>query len=184
MIPVGQMHSKPIGNGLGLCSLHEAAKKKKCIPEKPIAMSLAPQRTLYTAGLVDDYYLNLLDWGSTNVLAIAVRSRVYFLNTSNNSFSQLDTIGNELVTSLSWAPDGRHIVVGWNNSLVEIWDFTANRKLTTLRGGHRSRISLLSWNNNHILTTGAMDGYVINNGVRVREHVVETYRDHTTRFVA
>ena len=88
-----------------------------------------PQRTLYATGLVDDYYLNLLDWGSTDVLAMAVRSRVYFWNASNKSSSQLDTIGDELVTSLSWAPDGRHIAVGWNNSQVEIWDFTANRKV-------------------------------------------------------
>ncbi|KAI9198169.1 hypothetical protein LWI28_011306 [Acer negundo] len=54
---------------------------------------------------------------------------------------------------LSWAPDGRHIAVGWNNSQVQIWDSTANRKLRTLRGGHRSGVGSMAWNN-HILTTG------------------------------
>ncbi|KAI9165590.1 hypothetical protein LWI28_017022 [Acer negundo] len=73
-------------------------------------------------------------------------------------FWQLDTIGDGLVTCLSWVPDGRHIVVGWNNSHVEIWDFTTNGKLTTLRGGHKSKVSSQAWNNNHTLTTRAMDG--------------------------
>lgn len=51
-------------------------------------------------------------------------------------------------------------------------------QLRTLRGGHRSRVGSLAWNN-HILTTGGMDGQIINNDVRVRSHIVETYRGHT-----
>ena len=50
-------------------------------------------------------------------------------------------------------------------------------QLRTMRGGHRSRVGSLDWNN-HILTTGGMDGQIINNDVRVRAHVVETYRGH------
>ena len=50
-------------------------------------------------------------------------------------------------------------------------------QLRTLRGGHRLRVGSLAWNN-HILTTGGMDGLIINNDVRVRSHIVETYRGH------
>ncbi|KAJ0843907.1 putative The WD repeat Cdc20/Fizzy family protein [Helianthus annuus] len=28
---------------------------------------------------------------------------------------------------------------------------------------------------NHILTTGGMDGWIVNNDVRIRAHIVETY---------
>ena len=35
----------------------------------------------------------------------------------------------------------------------------------------------MAWNN-HILTTGGMDGQIVNNDVRIRSHVVETYRGH------
>lgn len=35
----------------------------------------------------------------------------------------------------------------------------------------------LAWNS-HILTTGGMDGKIVNNDVRVRSHIVETYRGH------
>lgn len=36
----------------------------------------------------------------------------------------------------------------------------------------------MAWNN-HILTTGGMDGQIVNNDVRIRSHVVETYSGHT-----
>lgn len=50
-------------------------------------------------------------------------------------------------------------------------------QLRTLKGGHRQRVGSLAWNN-HILTTGGMDGRIINNDVRIRSHIVETYRGH------
>jgi cell division cycle protein 20 (cofactor of APC complex) len=137
------------------------------------------ERTLDAPDLVDDYYLNLMDWGSCNVLAIALGNTVYLWDASNGSTSELVTIDDENgpVTSVSWAPDGQHIAIGLNNSEVQLWDSTANRQLRTLRGGHRLRVGSLAWNN-HILTTGGMDGLIINNDVRIRSPIVETYRGH------
>ncbi|KAJ7949831.1 cell division cycle 20.2, cofactor of APC complex-like [Quillaja saponaria] len=156
-------------------SLHQDKLTPKCrrtIPQ-------TSERTLDAPDLVDDYYLNLMDWGSCNVLAIALGSTVYLWDASNGSTSELVTVDDEdgPVTSVSWAPDGRHIAVGLNNSEVQLWDTGSNRQLRTLRGGHRQRVGSLAWNNN-ILTTGGMDGRIINNDVRIREHIVETYRGH------
>lgn len=147
-------------------------KSRRHIPQ-------SSERTLDAPDLVDDYYLNLLDWGSANVLAIALGNTVYLWDAKDGSTSELDTVDDENgpVTSVSWAPDGRHIAIGLNNSDVQLWDSTANRQLRTLRGGHRLRVGSLAWNN-HILTTGGMDGQIINNDVRVRSHIVETYRGH------
>ncbi|KAH7571458.1 hypothetical protein ACOSP7_014066 [Xanthoceras sorbifolium] len=156
-------------------SLHQPkpTKPRRHIPQ-------TSERTLDAPDLVDDYYLNLLDWGSSNVLAICLGSTVYLWDASDGSTSELVTIDDENgpVTSVSWAPDGRHIAIGLNNSEVQLWDSTANRQLRSLKGGHRSRVGSLAWNN-HILTTGGMDGKIINNDVRIRDHVVETYRGHT-----
>ncbi len=89
------------------------------------------ERTLDAPDLVDDYYLNLLDWGSCNVLAIALGNTVYLWDASNGSTSELVSIDEEdgPVTSVSWAPDGRHIAIGLNNSEVQLWDSTANRQV-------------------------------------------------------
>lgn len=87
------------------------------------------ERTLDAPDLVDDYYLNLLDWGSGNVLAIALGNTVYLWDATNGSTSELVTVEDENgpVTSVNWAPDGRHIAVGLNNSEVQLWD-TASYK--------------------------------------------------------
>ncbi|GAA0167637.1 hypothetical protein Leryth_004639 [Lithospermum erythrorhizon] len=137
------------------------------------------ERTLDAPDIMDDYYLNLLDWGSCNVLAIALGHTVYLWDASEGTTSELVTIDEENgpVTSVKWAPDGRHISIGLNNSEVQLWDSTANRMLRVLKGGHSSRVGALDWNN-HILTTGGMDGQIINNDVRMRAHIVETYRGH------
>ena len=50
-------------------------------------------------------------------------------------------------------------------------------QIRTLSGGHTQRVGSLAWNN-HILTTGGMDGKIVNNDVRVRSHIVETCRGH------
>lgn len=82
------------------------------------------ERVLDAPDLSDDFYLNLLDWGSNNILAIALGSTVYLWDASNSSTSELVTVSDEdgPVTSISWAPDGQHIAVGLNNSCVELWD--------------------------------------------------------------
>ncbi|TXG48072.1 hypothetical protein EZV62_027366 [Acer yangbiense] len=123
---IPQSHSKPT------CSIHHSKPPRRRIPQKPEKILDAPD-------LVDDFHLNLLDWGSTNVLAIALESTVYLKDPwdpSDEAPSELVAIDDELVTSVSWAPDGRHIAIGWNNSQVQIWDSTSNTKLRTLTGGH------------------------------------------------
>jgi cell division cycle 20, cofactor of APC complex len=90
-------------------------------------------RTLDAPELVDDYYLNLLDWGSSNALSIALGNTVYLWDANSGSTSELVTIDedNGPVTSVSWAPDGRHIAVGLNSSDIQLWDSTSNRLVST-----------------------------------------------------
>ncbi|CAO2047845.1 unnamed protein product [Urochloa humidicola] len=149
------------------------AKQRRHIPQ-------SAERTLDAPELVDDYYLNLLDWGSNNVLSIALGDTVYLWDASSGSTSELVSVDEDSgpITSVSWAPDGRHIAVGLNSSDVQLWDTSSNRLLRTLRGVHEARVGSLAWNNS-ILTTGSMDGKIVNNDVRIRNHVVQTYEGHS-----
>ena len=139
-----------------------------------------PERTLAAPGLLDDFCLNLLDWGSRNILSIALSDSVYLWNASNNSASELVMVDEEIgpVTSVSWAPDGQHIALGLNSSDIQLRDFSSGRLLRTLRGVHESGVGSLSWNDNNMLTTGGMDGKIVNNDLRIASHVVQTYRGH------
>ncbi|GMN54684.1 hypothetical protein TIFTF001_023797 [Ficus carica] len=150
---------------------------KRVKPQRFIPRSA--ERTLDAPDIIDDFYLNLLDWGRSNVLAIALGNTVYLWNGSDGETTELVTVNEEdgPITSVSWAVDGQQIAVGLNNSHVQIWDCVSGRQHRTLRGGHRARVGALAWNN-HVLTTGGGDGRIINNDVRVRSHIVKSYSGH------
>ncbi|XXG59503.1 hypothetical protein AAC387_Pa04g1576 [Persea americana] len=137
---------------------------------------LSVERTLDLLEMIDDYCLNLLDWRSNNIVAIALGNTVHSWDASNGSTSVLLITDQEngTITRISWAPNGRHIAIGMTSSIVEIWDTTVNQKLRTLQGGHRSRVGSLSWNND-ILSTEGKDALIINNDVRIRSHIMQTY---------
>jgi WD40 repeat protein len=61
------------------------------------------ERTLDAPDLVDDYYLNLMDWGSSNLLSIALGDTMYLWDASNGSTSQLVTVDEDSgpITSVS-----------------------------------------------------------------------------------
>ncbi|XP_042004506.1 cell division cycle 20.1, cofactor of APC complex-like [Salvia splendens] len=138
-----------------------------------------PERILDAPDIIDDFYLDLLDWSSGDVIAIALKNDVYLWSASDGSTVELLSASDEIgpVTSVRWAADGRHLAVGFTNSHVQIWDTSAMRKLRRLQGGHHLRVSSLDWNKD-ILTSAGMDGLIINNDVRVQSHIVSTYRGH------
>lgn len=137
------------------------------------------EKTLDAPDLVDDFYLNLLDWGSGNFLAIALGNIVYLWNAVNGDTSVLVEVDDDIgpVTSVGWAPDGRHLAVGFANSRVQIWDSSTSKMVRTL-SGHRSRVGSLNWNES-ILTTGGKDCLIINNDLRVGSRSIGVYRGHS-----
>ncbi|KAL0324131.1 UNVERIFIED_CONTAM: Cell division cycle 20.2, cofactor of APC complex [Sesamum calycinum] len=92
-------------------------------------ISQSPERVMDAPEIIDDFYLNLLDWGSSNVIAIALVNTVYLWDSSDGSISELLSTDDDIgpVTSVKWAPDGRHLAVGFNNSHVQLWDCSATR---------------------------------------------------------
>lgn len=79
--------------------------------------------------VVDDFYLNLLDWSSSNVIAVALGNNVYLWDASDGSTTELLSADDDMgpVTSVKWAADGRHLAVGFNNSHVQLWDSSSIR---------------------------------------------------------
>lgn len=73
----------------------------------------------------------MLDWGSNNVIAIALGNSVYLWDASDGSVTELLTVDDDFgpVTAVSWSPDGRSLAVGLNNSHVQLWN--------TLQGSSR-----------------------------------------------
>eukprot|EP00891_Asterochloris_glomerata_P000021 jgi/Astpho2/21/fgenesh1_pm.00001_%23_3_t len=137
-----------------------------------------PDKILDAPELLDDYYLNLLDWGPNNVLAVALGTAVYMWNADSGDIQQLMECqdGNDYVTSVSWAGDGKHISVGTAGCQVQIWDVSRSKQVRALNG-HAARVNALSWNNN-LLSSGGKDSIIVNHDVRQREHIVGVLRGH------
>ncbi|XP_030754686.1 cell division cycle protein 20 homolog [Sitophilus oryzae] len=138
----------------------------------------APDRILDAPDIVDDYYLNLMDWGSNNILAAALGSRVYLWNAGTGNISQLlELEGNDYVCSLAWMQEGDCLAVGTMEGTVELWDCSRTKRLRVMNG-HSARVGALAWNS-YILTSGCRSGQIIHHDVRQREHIVTTISGHT-----
>lgn len=110
-------------------------------------------------------------------MAVALNQAVYLWNASSGDIQELlSAQGEDYITSLSWAADGKHLAVGYSNALTQIWDAERCKPVRNL-DGHAARVSSLSWNN-HTLSTGGRDSIILNHDVRVREHVTATLRGH------
>jgi cell division cycle protein 20 (cofactor of APC complex) len=94
-----------------------------------------PDRILDAPEIVDDYYLNLLDWSSKNVVAVALGTMVYLWHAETGAIEQLlrTTIEDDYISSISWAEDGRTIAVGFYNHDVQLWDACRACKFCTLQ---------------------------------------------------
>lgn len=126
----------------------------------------APEKILDAPYMVDDYYLNLLDWSSQNVVAIALNRAVYLWNADMGSVSTLGS--TDAVASLSWSADGAYLAIGTMDGDTQVWDVEANQKLRSMTG-HHCRVGVLSWNK-HLVSSGAQDGSIWHHDVRVAQH--------------
>lgn len=142
----------------------------------------APTRILDAPDLLDDYYLNLLSWSDTNVLAVALEQTVYLWNAETGQIDELCNVEDEgpnaHVASVSWIQEGGgHLAVGTSWGKTMLWDVRAQKQLRKM-DGHSDRVGALSWNR-HILSSGGRDNLVINHDVRIAQHRVATLSRHT-----
>lgn len=134
----------------------------------------APERVLDAPSIVDDFYLNLVAWSRTNLIAIGLEDAVYVWNALTGSVGLLcETPAQKTVTSVGWAEDGLYVSVGCDDGAVEIWDLELNARLRTLTLA-TSRVGAHAWLL-HILTAGARDGRIFHHDVRIAQPLVATW---------
>ena len=104
-------------------------KRKDFISSKPMYLrtkekiSKAPFKVLDAPALKDDFYLNLIDWSSQNILAVGLGSCIYLWNASSSKVTKLYDLGSsDIVTSVSWADKGNLLGVGTNTGDFQLWD--------------------------------------------------------------
>jgi cell division cycle protein 20 (cofactor of APC complex) len=91
------------------------AKTKKKTRRIPIVCD----KILDAPGMLDDFYLNLLSWSSSNLLAVALEDTVYIWNANTGQgtdpLTEVDEFcqtTDDYVASLKWAADGSYLAIG------------------------------------------------------------------------
>jgi cell division cycle protein 20 (cofactor of APC complex) len=152
-------------------------KPKTSIAKRRIP--LAPEKILDAPGIADDFYLNLMDWSSRNILAVGLENTVYIWNGDTGQVHEFcKTSEDDAICSLKWASDGSYLAVGTGTGDAQIWDLDSTSKIRSMRG-HSARVGVLSWDQ-HILSSGCRDGSIFNHDVRVAQHKVAELNGHSS----
>lgn len=135
------------------------------------------ERILDAPDILDDFYLNVLDWSSQDMIAVALNTSVYLWNASSGDVSHLVNFPESTpVTSLSWSPEGFFLALGLANSEIQLWDITRQRKVRDLTG-HRARVGCLAWADSQ-LSSGSRDTRILCHDLRA-ERMVSSFVSHT-----
>lgn len=142
----------------------------------PRQVSKVPFKVLDAPELADDFYLNLVDWGAGDVLAVGLGSCVYLWSRETGSVDLLCQLEGDSVTSVNWIQRGSHLAIGTNKGLLIIYDTVAQRRLRTMTG-HSARVSSLAWNA-HILSSGSRDRSILHRDVRMAAQYLRKLTGH------
>ena len=127
---------------------------------------------MHASGLVDDFYLNVLDCSCSDVLAVGMGSSVDIWSTRTGRASRFCELGSRYsVTSVAWSPDGLQLALGRHDGEVQLYDVATAKKLRTY-GGHSRRVAALAWNGSS-LSTGGRDKHILHRDTRDRGRPVK-----------
>ncbi|KAG9334098.1 hypothetical protein JZ751_009190 [Albula glossodonta] len=142
-------------------------------------ISSVPDRILDAPDLRNDFYLNLMDWSSQNLLAVALHNSVYLWNATKGDITLLMMMEKEedYICSVSWIKEGNFLAIGTSDHKVQLWDVENQKRLRNMTS-HSARVSCLSWNN-HILSSGSRSSHIHHHDVRVADHHVSSLTGHS-----
>lgn len=92
--------------------------------------------------LQDDFYLNLVDWGTNDCLAVGLGTCVYLWNANTSRVTKLCDFVTDSVTSVNWSSVGSILAVGTNSGRAILYDAEHSRRIRTW-STHPSRIGKL-----------------------------------------
>ncbi|CAG0889025.1 unnamed protein product [Darwinula stevensoni] len=116
--------------------------------------------------LQDDFYLNLVDWSSQNVLAVGLGCCVWLWSACTSQVTKLCDLSasGDSVTSVAWCDRGHLVAVGTHKGQVQVWDVGAT-KMVGLLEGHSARVGALAWNG-EALASGSRDRLILHRDTR------------------
>lgn len=145
----------------------------------PVSNRVLPtqaDRILDAPDIIDDYYLNLISWSDSNLLAVALRNKLYLWNGNNGNVSQLLEYPSDIITSVSWMKGGKCLAVGDSGHCIKLFDIEKCSEIRNMTV-HYDRVSALAWNG-YVLSSGSRDSSILHHDLRIQNYFVK-YNSHT-----
>ena len=176
----GGMGATSVVNSFSLTPFGNASSQQLMAapPKHRRKIAKVPFKVLDAPALQDDFYLNLVDWSSQNVLAVGLGSCVYLWSACTSKVTKLCDLAQaeDIVTSVSWAQRGTHLAVGTNKGEVQLWDTIKVKKVRTM-SGHTARVGTLAWTG-PTLASGSRDRLIFLRDVREKSAFTNRLNAH------
>lgn len=151
-------------------SSHRTSMKHSYKRKAKRRLPITADKILDAPALVNDYYINTLDWGK-NHLAVGLGNAVFLWNPTSGDTQMLMEMGErDYVSSVSWAANGKYLAIGGSDAAIQLWDVEKQKRLRIMTG-HTNRVGVLTWNA-HMLVSGGHSGQIHYHDVRQAEHCV------------
>lgn len=138
----------------------------------------SPYKILDAPGLEDDYYINIVDWSSQDVLAVGLKNKLYALYGYGAKVTTLLSLPEEeQICAVGFSPNGHYLSAGLSTGITTIIDMLSG-KIIRSYAGHKDRVAATSFCNNNIFTTGSRDHKVINRDIRHSTDSIMIYEGH------
>ncbi|CAG9467651.1 unnamed protein product [Pedinophyceae sp. YPF-701] len=135
-------------------------------------------KILDAPGLMDDFYLNLIDWSFQDVIAVALSAQVYLWSAVTGKVERLCELSRGHVCSVAWSKRGSYLAIGASDGSIQVWDVEARSRRTTVTG-HSARAGTLAWHG-HTLASGSRDRTICMYDVRASTPITSRLTAHTS----
>ncbi|VDM55809.1 unnamed protein product [Angiostrongylus costaricensis] len=124
-----------------------------------------PERVLDAPDFKDDYYMNVIDWSSCGVVAVALSFTLYLWNADTGEIQLDENNEMNLITGVKWSLDGKFLAVGFRDGSLKV----------AIKG-------VLSWRG-AVVSAGYQSGQIIHHDVRVSQHITGVWEGHDREVV-
>lgn len=158
----GPLQHSPQHSIFSLSPVTSTSQRLLRSPRKALRkISRLPFKVLDAPELQDDFYLNLVDWSFNNTLSVGLAASVYLWSAHTSQVTRLCDLASEAdsVTSVAWSDKSNLLAVGTQSGLTQVWDVTANKKLSSFPG-HTARVGALAWSGD-LMASGSRDRMVL-----------------------
>lgn len=167
-----------------------AAARPKNVPSSLVSggrrkIPSEAEKVLDAPGMIDDFYYHLIDWSSTNLVAVALQSVVHVWNGDTGEVDTLCDLdeqpervgGGGMVSSVRWDCDGGYLAIGTDRGFVQLWDVAAGQRVRTLKpsaegGADNASVNISAWAPDGTYSTGFSSGLIREHDVRERNSVI------------